>query len=84
MKRKTVQHTRCWVTGKRSFETEREAERALGRARAQHFRQAESRTGTRRGLFHVEQRANYCPSCDGYHLTSEQSSARRIVSAVAV
>lgn len=60
--RKTVAHTFC-PTGKRSFETEWDAEKALGRA------QAKRKRGNVRGGS-VESRFYYCDECEGFHLTS--------------
>jgi hypothetical protein len=57
---------------KRGFLTERDAEKALGRARAKRSRQGEAR-GTMRGL-KVESRWYQCDE-GGYHLTSESRAS---------
>ena len=54
-------------TGKRSYVDEREAERALGRARARRQRYGDAR-GTRRGL-KLENRTYWCDECEGHHVT---------------
>ncbi|AWN07275.1 hypothetical protein SEA_RANA_57 [Streptomyces phage Rana] len=66
---KTVRYTSCPCGVKRSFFSEREAEKALGRAKAKRQRTAESR-GTGRGL-RTEGRWYQCEVSDLYHLTSE-------------
>lgn len=59
----------CPAVGKRSFETEHEAHRALGQARTRRQRHGDA-VGTRRGL-KVERRIYWHDECDGYHLTEE-------------
>ncbi|UJQ86471.1 hypothetical protein SEA_LEGACY_53 [Streptomyces phage Legacy] len=66
---KTVRYTACPCGVKRSFFTEREAEKALGRAQAKRNRVAGAR-GTGRGL-KTESRYYLCEESDLYHLTSE-------------
>ncbi|QYW07902.1 hypothetical protein SEA_REDBEAR_56 [Streptomyces phage RedBear] len=68
---KTVRYTTCPCGVKRSFFTEREAEKALGRAQAKRQRTAESR-GTGRGL-RTESRYYECDS-GLFHLTAESRS----------
>lgn len=58
--------------GKRNFGTERNAEKAMGRAQAKRTRRADA-AGTRRGM-HVERRSYIC-DYGGIHLTSENASA---------
>jgi hypothetical protein len=71
---KTVNYTRTCPCGvKRSFFTEREAERALGRAQAKRQRTAEAR-GTGRGL-RTESRFYECEESGLFHLTSESRSS---------
>lgn len=55
--------------GKRSFHSEHDAERALGRTQSKRSRRADAR-GTRRGM-QVEGRYYICPDAEGevYHLT---------------
>ncbi|ROR93071.1 hypothetical protein EDD28_0029 [Salana multivorans] len=55
-----VAHRICRTTGKRSFFSDRDARKALGRAQAK--REKWQRTETR--YYH-------CRDCDGYHLTSQ-------------
>lgn len=66
---KVVRHDRECPGGKRRFEDEHDAEKALGRARTRQFRRADA-MGSRRGL-RVESRYYYHPVCDGFHLTGE-------------
>ncbi|ATE85083.1 hypothetical protein SEA_CELESTE_57 [Streptomyces phage Celeste] len=66
---KTVRYTSCPCGVKRSFFTEREAEKALGRAKAKRQRTAEAR-GTGRGL-RTESRAYECEESGLFHLTAE-------------
>lgn len=68
MKTKTVAHVMC-LCGKRAFEDERMAEKALGRAVTKHnraFDQGQSRRGMNR-----ENRAYVCDTSGLFHLTSE-------------
>ncbi|AGM12079.1 hypothetical protein ZEMLYA_57 [Streptomyces phage Zemlya] len=69
---KTVRFVSCRCGVKRGFLSEREAEKALGRAQAKRNRTAESR-GTRRGI-KFESRWYVC-DFDMYHLTSESRSS---------
>ncbi|ANT41061.1 hypothetical protein BI024_gp57 [Streptomyces phage Nanodon] len=66
---KTVRYTTCPCGIKRSFFSEREAEKALGRAKAKRGRLAEAR-GTGRGI-KVESRFYECEESGLFHLTSE-------------
>ncbi|AVE00438.1 hypothetical protein SEA_OZZYJ_57 [Streptomyces phage OzzyJ] len=69
---KTVRYTSCACGVKRSFFSEREAEKALGRAKAKRQRTAESR-GTGRGL-RTESRYYECEASGLFHLTAESRS----------
>lgn len=65
---KTVPHRHCRSCGKRGFTSERDAEKALGRAQAKRSRTAASQ-GTGRGI-RTETRWYQCD--EGlFHLTSE-------------
>lgn len=63
---KKVKYDIC-PTGKRAYAEERDAERAMGRARARRERFGAAR-GTMRGL-KVENRIYWCRICEGHHLT---------------
>jgi hypothetical protein len=67
-KTKTVDYRYCECGLKRGFRSERDADKALGRAQAKRDRAAESR-GTRRGSY----RESRYYECDYglFHLTSE-------------
>ena len=67
---------------KRRFATERDAEKALGRARTSRLRRADA-LGTRRGL-ELENRFFECRHCDGYHLTSQSRHAYNSYNAIGV
>lgn len=75
-KNKVARHSTC-VTGKRSFFSEREAERSLGRSRTKRLRRQEQRTGTRKGVSDLETRYYECWECEGFHLTSEHAREHR-------
>jgi hypothetical protein len=75
---KQVGWTWCHGAQKRSFLTERDAEKALGRSQTSRRRKADA-AGTRRGMY-VESRFYYHSECDGWHLTSQ---SRREHNAVA-
>lgn len=64
---KTVPHTNCKATGKRSFPSRDQARKAMGRAKAKHDRRNSNR-GTRRGTIR-ENRTYECEHCEGWHLT---------------
>ncbi|GAB3830060.1 hypothetical protein [Kribbella italica] len=65
---KTVAHSMC-PCGKRSFASERLAEKALGKAKASHRARMEV-VGSRR-IGKQENRFYLCQAGDAYHLTSE-------------
>jgi hypothetical protein len=67
-KRKTVTFHACPCGDKRGFASEHDAEKALGRAKTQRLRSADTR-GTRRGSY-VENRYYEC-DWGSFHLTSE-------------
>ncbi len=64
-----IEYTFCPSTGLRSFATERDAERALGRAQTSQRRRFDGH-GTRRGM-QMENRFDECDSCGGFHLASQ-------------
>lgn len=73
---KTVKYDHACESGKRRFQDEHDAEKALGRAQTRAFRKADKQ-GSRRGL-RVESRAYHHSACDGWHLTNEPHNVRRI------
>lgn len=68
MSYKTVDFRRC-PCGKRGFEHERAADKALGRGQAKRLRKADA-NGTRRGV-HMESRTYWCDEGQMFHTTSE-------------
>ncbi|PSL04097.1 hypothetical protein CLV30_106100 [Haloactinopolyspora alba] len=77
-----VESTWCHEAGKRSFATERDAEKALGRSQTSRRRKADAH-GTRRGLY-VENRYYECGACEGWHLTSQSRHAHNDMNAIGV
>jgi hypothetical protein len=65
---KTVEYEQC-MCGKRGWDDERDADKALGKAQTKRNR-AGDKTGTRRGLKR-ESRFYYCPIGDMFHLTEQ-------------
>jgi hypothetical protein len=66
---KVVVHDKACPSGKRRFETVREADRALGRAQHKRKRFWEDQTGSLRGLVSERRYYDDCTLCDGIHLT---------------
>ena len=78
-----VQYTWCRATGKRSFRTERDAEKALGKSQASRRRKADAH-GTRRGMY-MESRYYECTDgCGGWHLTSQSRREHLTLTAMGV
>lgn len=69
---KGVEWRSCQCGIKRGFTSERDADKALGRAQAKRNRRADA-TGTRRGQ-HIERRFYQC-DFGLFHLTSENRSS---------
>jgi hypothetical protein len=64
----TVPFVTC-ICGKRGFEDEYDAEKALGKARTKRERSAD-KAGSRRGMYR-ENRTYYCSQGDVFHLTEQ-------------
>lgn len=69
----------CPVTGKRSFDDEALARKALGKAQTYRRRRHQRSAGvpSLRGLESMESRIYFCSHCEGFELTSA-SKRRRV------